>query len=979
MARTTPTVRQDTLTWHEGEHVVSLVVETPAWFAWLEQATTFSFKAEHGGGFTARKERFQRGGCYWKAYRKCGGKLRTAYLGKSAELSLTRLRQVKGLLVSSSTPAPIEDELFLVTRLAAPYAHSSLVPRPRLQQKLDQGLKCALILVSASAGYGKTTLLSQWLLHHRRAAWLSIDQHDNDPLRFWSYVLAALERLSPGVSGAAWPLMQSLQPPPIETMLTLLINQLTKFPEETLLVIDDYHLIEEPLIHTTVTFFLDHLPAHIHLVLSSRVDPPLPLARLRACGKLTEIRTSDLSFTLPEANAFLIRSMQLPLSSEEVASIATQMEGWIAGMQLVAISLQAPDGLPSSPMAFAKEDRYVVDYLFEEVFKRQTTSVQAFLLKTSVLESLSGPLCDEVMGERGSQEMLELLERTNLFLLTLDNCRQWYRYHPFFATFLQKLLKQRYPELSLELHCRAGRWYEQRGQIEEAVAQGLAGQNWGHVASLLEPISSRMIARGQHVTLKRWLEQLPGEALGKHPHLFVNYAYTLLHVGRLDACAALLEPLEAACRGRDEQALLGELFVLRTALAQSEGEASVILELARQAHSRLKHGDIHQRIIVTLAQGTAYALAGQVSQAYQCFHTACSQSKASDDHIGTLQACRLLGSVEVMKGNLHGAASIYRDAIRLASEPPLWMEADAHLQLAGVYYAWNELEKAVCHIRRCMELSQQSSSGRYCSYASLLLARVLAARGEMQQALRMLEIASEQAPGVGRQVIGRLVEIGRVRLWLRQGRIMDAAEWAYTKGGITDKPLYERLCEYFMLVRVSITRYKSQQALQLLRSLQRLLEQGEGVGDMVEFLVLKALAHAVQGEVAQALDALERSLLLAEPGGYVRVFLDEGAPMLALLRLAASHNRQTPYRQGLLEAAEMELSTHPHFPQAPRLSSREQQILRLLAEGASNQDVAQKLVIAENTVKKHVSNIYARIGVASRTQAVAWARQEGLL
>jgi LuxR family transcriptional regulator, maltose regulon positive regulatory protein len=984
MARTMPRIRQDILTYFDGDACLSLVVGTHAWYTWLTHATAFSFQCAHGK-FTARKEHFQRGGWYWKAYRKCGNRLATAYLGKSENLTLECLISAARTLSSTSETSITHTqeaepnayklaltESLLAAKLSIPPVRPSLIQRLHLHEQLQKGMMHSLTLVSAPAGYGKTTLLSQWAIQcPYPVAWMALDQNDNDPLHFWSSLLVALETVHPNLGASVWHLFSSS----MDAMLIALLNSLATRSQEAILILDDYHLIETQQIHDTLSFLLDHLPITLHFVLASRVDPPLPLARFRANDNLTEIRTPDLCFTPAETTAFFADNRDI--SPTEIATVTMRTEGWIAGMQLAVISRQNGQKSAANINLFDGEDRYIADYFMDEVFKHQNRAIQDFLLKTSLLDCLTAPLCDEVTGQNDSQTMLETLESRNLFLVSLDNKRSWYRYHSLFADFLRRLLSRRSPDTLSVLHCRASRWYEDHGFIAEAVEQALSCSDWKRVAQIAEPISERMIAQGQHVTLQRWLQALPATVMQAHPHLSINYIWTLVHTGQIDVCELPLQALELSCREHGNERKRGEILLIRSTLASSNGDSELAHSFAQQAQEHIAEHDVHLQVIFNFVQARAYILVGDVLHAQRHVTNVRTLSEAIGDYVGVIQAIRLLGDIEVLKGELYAATKYYQMGVQLAHGSAFcWIQVTFHLHLANIYREQNMLDLAHYHIQQMLLLCRHVSARRFSAYVYLASAQMLFSQGEMTTIQQMLEAAKDNAPGVGRRDIVRVAEAYCIRVWLRQGHLVGVAQWVEAHAPLPGNPLaYERRIEYLTLVRAFLALKRPEKALHLLRCLLQLAEKGGCIGDTVEMLMLKAFAHYTQGEREHALILLEEALALAEPKGYVHVFLDEGEPLATLLRYAAEHGIRSQYIQMLLAARKEETRPYDAFTRwsatYQSLSEREHEVLLLVAQGCSNQEIALQLIISLNTVKKHVSNIYHKLGVASRTQAIA--------
>src|SRR5947209_7104040 len=625
MTKMTPLVRGDRLIYQQDEHEQVLAVETPAWFAWLATASTFAFTSDNGT-FTARKERAgnQRGGWYWKAYRTQHGKHFSLYLGKTEALTLERLNAVVQALAHTSNrdaggEASVERHVMttirgdppLATKLHVPRPPLQLVRRPHLVERLQEAVERPLTLIAAPAGFGKTTLLSTWLEHTSLpTAWISLEHDDDDLTRFLSYMFTALARVHPGSGTSALALLQAstLSPlPPIETALSVWINELATLPHEIALVLDDYHLITAQPIHRAITYLLDHLPPQLHLIIATRADPPLPLARLRARGHLTEIRAADLRFTAEETAAFLTRALGLELSDQDIATLEARTEGWIAGLQLAALSMQGRKDIPGFLEAFTGSHRYIIDYLVEEVLARQSEPVQTFLLQTAILERLHGSLCEAVMGvmrepdrEASGQAMLEQLEQANLFLVPLDDERRWYRYHQLFAEALRHRLQRKHPTLVPELHRRASAWYEQQGLMRDAVHHALAATDFAQAARLIEQAFNALVRRGEIATLQRWATALPNELVRSTIELAVLQGWILFVSGKHDAALMHLQDIERTFgidpvsdepgeqqampdATESSDAIRGRIAALRASIALTQGDLPRTITLSRLA------------------------------------------------------------------------------------------------------------------------------------------------------------------------------------------------------------------------------------------------------------------------------------------------------------------------------------------------------------------------------------------------------------
>ncbi len=1029
MAKMTPTVQGDRLVYQQDEYEQVLEVETPAWYAWLETTSTFAFTSD-AGSFTARKERAgnQRGGWYWKAYRTQHGKLTSHYLGKSEALTQARLHAVAQALAhplvrpadatataTSRERTPLASHAaelrppnsWLSTKLHVPRPRAQLVQRSHLVRRLQQGVEGALTLVSAPAGFGKTTLLAQWLAESGMpVAWLSLEPEDNEPTRFLSYVIAALQTLDPHLGTTALALLQTPQPAPLETVLIMLTNDLTSREEGNfVLVLDDYHVIEAEPIHRAIAFLLEHLPPQMHLMLATRADPPLPLAGLRARGHLTEVRAAELRFTTEEASTFLHTVMGLSLPPQVIDALESRTEGWIAGLQLAALSLQDRADVSSFLAAFSGSHRFVLDYLSEEVLSRQPAQVQSFLLSTSILERLTGPLCDAVREQEGSQAMLERLERANLFVVSLDDERRWYRYHQLFAEVLRSHLQRGEPALVPELHRRASVWYEQHALVVEAVQHASASADVERVAHLIEQHWLPVISRGNIQTVLSWLKMLPETLMQTRPRLCVVRATVLLVANQLDEVPVRLHEAEqvlqahsADISAEEVQLLHGQITILWQGLAFHSGDLARSVAFAHQALDLVPSTELVWRAGLLIAGAHDYLVSGDVTPASEhLVADVVAQLRALGNPSVLLRGTTLLARLHVLQGQLRQATATYVEAAQIApskEELPFLVSSPAYyFGLGDVLREWNRLDETEDYLTQGMDLVEGTLTVDadlvLLSYTTL--ARLQQARGEYSLALATLSAFTQLAHR--RHFFPPLAAHGaavQAQIELAQGNLAAATRWADASGLSTsdDDLSYLREREYLTLARVRIAQGRDDPASPFLQDalhlLQRLLQDAEAkarMGSALEILVLRALAFYAQDDRTEALSALERVLLLAEAEGYVRLFVDEGAPMLALLRLAREQGIMPAYVTTLLSAFgwQEEASLLRSRSLVEPLTRREREVLQLLAAGASNREIARRLVLSLGTVKKHVSNICGKLDVQSRTQAIARARVLHLL
>ncbi|HAJ37921.1 MAG TPA: LuxR family transcriptional regulator [Chloroflexi bacterium] len=879
----------------------------------------------------------------------------------------------------------------LATKLYIPPPRPNAVNRPRLLARLHAGLHGRLTLVSAPAGFGKTTLVCAWVAQcGRPVAWLSLDAGDNDPTRFLAYLTAALQRVAPELGVGVLAALRSPQPPPLEALLTALVNELAALPTPALLVLDDYHVIEAAPVGDALAFLIEHLPPSLHLAIATREDPPLPLARLRARGQLTEVRAADLRFTVDEAAAFLNQAMGLDLSADAIAALETRTEGWIAGLQLAAISMQGHgDDRAAFIDSFTGSHRFVMDYLVEEVLAQQPVAVQTFLLRTSILERMCAPLCEAVVGEHATngQEMLALLERANLFLVPLDSERRWYRYHHLFGDLLRQRLAASltadHTVSAAMLHRRASQWYEASGFLLDAFQHAVAAHDIDRAAFLVEGNGMPLHFRGAVKPVLDWLTALPTHELDAHPNLWIAYASAQLFTGQLGeiepklrAAEALLPIDPADAETRD---LIGRIASIRATVAVSQHQAETIVTQAQRALAYLRPENLPVRTATTWALGYAYELQGNRPAARRAYTAAVAAAEAIGHFIMHLMSMLGIAHMQEVDNQLHQAAASYRVALKLAGDPPLPAAAGAYLGLAQLHYQWHELSIAEEHARQSLLLARQLENTDRFIASEVMLARLMLARGEVAAAWVQL-VATEQA--AQRPHLLRMapeIAAAQVDVLLRQGRLDAAGELA------------QRYALPFYLARVDLAKGEATAALAQLDALRADAEAKGWQDEVLRATVLQALAHQALGETEPALQRLAEALALAEPGGFIRLFVDEGASMAQLLTRAAARGIMPVYVDKLLAAfaaqsvvghaaggAVLPLAPHPS-PLLEPLSQRELEVLQLIADGLSNHEIGARLHLALDTVKGHNRRIFEKLQVQRRTEAVAKARALGLL
>lgn len=937
----------------------------------------------------------------------------------------------------------------LATKLYIPPQRPNVVLRPRLIAQLNEGLHRKLTLIAAPAGFGKTTLISTWLAACARpVAWLSLDEGERDLTRFLTYLVAALQTIVPTIGAGVLGALESSPPPPQEAILTALLNDIAATPDPFVLVLDDYHLVDARAVDTALAFLLDHLPAQMHLMITTREDPHFPLARLRVRDQLTELRAADLRFTPPEAAAFLSQVMDLHLSAEDVAALERRTEGWIAGLQLAALSMRGRADIGQFVRAFAGDNRYIVDYLVEEVLQRQPERVRNFLLQTSILDRLNGPLCDAVLDERPEMQhdsttpfalrpasrILEELERGNFFVVPLDDQRQWYRYHHLFAEVLATHLRAEQPEQVATLHRRASAWYAENGVPADAIRHALAAKDFARAADLVELAVPAMSQSRQETTLLSWFKALPEPLVRTRPVLSVYYAGTLLLSGQIEGVESRLQDAErwlgaqsgadtampqeallATTRGHptvmDEaelRSLRAGIALYRAASALALGNVANTIQFAQQTLDLAPADDHLRRGAAAGLLGLAYWTDGALAAAYQSY-TECMVRLQQAGHIADTLGCAIaLADIRMTQGRLRDAMSIYAQAMQVATppdRPTLRGAADMHVGMSVLLYEGNDLAASLQHLLASKALGEHlglpQNRYRWC----VAMARIRKAEGDLDGTLDLLDqaahlYASDLFPNV-HPVVAR-----KARVWLAQGRLDEALGWVREQGlSAQDELTYLHEFEHITLARILLaqqTKSSLAEAIGLIERLLRAAEAGERTGSVIEILVLQALTHHMHGEIPAALAALQRALTLAEPEGYVRMFVDEGALMVALLQEALAYGILPGSVEQLLNAfpkadtetwrhgdTEMDrgsvtqVSRSPGLPASQSLieplSDRERDVLRLLRTDLSGPQIAQELIVSLSTIRTHTRNIYAKLGVANRRAAVRRAEELGLL
>lgn len=1043
--------------------------DEPVFSRWLDEHTAFAFLGQ-AGRISVLKEARRGGRGYWYACRTHHRHTGKRYLGSTEKVTLVRLEEVAKALASEPAPIPpvpkpippSSDEqrvALLFSKLSPPRLPLTLVERERLLRELDAALTHPLTLVSASAGSGKTTLLSAWAAASglrppseggvlgaecRRAeqsvAWLSLDALDNDPVRFWASIIMALRGCQPMLGEEALTLLHSPHAPPLATILAILLNEIMQVDQEVIFILDDYHVIEEQAIHHGLLFLLDHLPANLHLVLATRTDPELPLARLRVRGQMVEIRSSDLRFTEAEAASFLVQSMSLPLTEEDVSILSKRTEGWIAGLHLAALSLRKRQDLSSWVSDFEGSHRYLLDYVQQDILAQLPVPLQDFLLQTSILTRMNAAACQAVTTSptrEASQQMLEEVERANLFVVPLDEQRQWYRYHDLFREALLARLQASQPELVPLLHLRAAGFYERASWWREAIAHALAAPDYAYAASLMEQAAPQFWLSGEARTVLNWVLCLPDTVLRGHTRLVLNAALRFLnsihmstetpHASMGTQVERIITRMEELLRRKLELSLSGAEVALigrRLRLLRASIEARAIIKLgdterlrhlAQETEALPSDEEVNWNMIplfftswlTVMLQGEGASLIPRLQIARQVMSEA-------RDPLATIRVMSWLALAYAQAARLHLAQQECLETLALIEQ------IDAHTFLAGslyyclfnISYARNRLEEASDWLQRLQRSAQDWQQVDLLVRGGLCSTQLALARGDIssaEEALHQLEALVEQE---GFAYHTPWVSALRVQWWLAQAKLEQASAWAEQTTFSEDawNPVSRR--EVLLLVRVYLSQQQYARAFETLSRFREHLDRSGDIETTIEFLSLSVVALYQSGKREQAARVAARLLALTEPEGHLRIYLDAGEPMSQMLLTLLSAQQEDgtcaeevsisrPYVERLLAAFEQgerkftqagdasPVTAHkalPHLLQnavqgtlIEPLSRQEQQVLRRLCAGQTYAEMAEALVVSINTIKTQVSSIYRKLGVSRRAEAITVTERLHLL
>ncbi|MHC1781139.1 MAG: LuxR C-terminal-related transcriptional regulator [Anaerolineaceae bacterium] len=900
----------------------------------------------------------------------------------------------------------------LLTKLFIPPNRAAIVARPGLTEHLTAGIRSKLTLISAPAGFGKTTLVSSWLADSWRhpVAWLSLDEEDNDLSRFLAYFIKALQTIVPKIGEGVIVTLQSPQPAGSETLLTTLLNEIAAIPDPLILVLDDYHVIDSEPINQAITFLLDHLPAQMHLIITTREDPSLPLSRYRVRGQLTELRAADLRFTTEETGVFLNQMMNLDLPVENIAALEARTEGWIAGLQLAALSMQGREDTVGFIQAFTGSHRFVLDYLVEEVLQHQSENIRSFLLQTAILDRFCSALCNAVTEREDGKEMLDYIERNNLFLVPLDDQRQWHRYHHLFAEVLQVHLMELQPDLKAALHSRASAWYEHNGLRSDAIRHALAAEDFKRAADLIELAWPATEDKSiQPNAWFGWVKALPEPLIHARPVLNVCYAYALLGRGEIEAAEARLKDAEKWLKPADNstaqlespsvgmvvvdqeqfKSLPAAIAVGRAYIAQAFGNIADTVRFARQA-LEFPDADPFRHSQAAMMLGLTYWASGNLIDADRVFADYTMKLRTAGNIPDAISTNVVLADIRFGLGRLAEAINTIEELLQFVldqGEPISPDTADLHRELSELYLEKNNLETAAQHLKRSMEMGEKAELPVWRYRRCIAQARLHESRGDLDGALALLDEAERlyiRTPLPDSRPISAM----KARIWAAQNKATKALEWAHAQGLSPDDDLcYLREFEHITLARILITQYQNgrmdgsfHMVMRLLDRLLQAAEEGGRMGSVIEILVLQAIAHQVHGSITTALVSLERALTLAEPEGYARIFLDEGRPMEELLKRAGKN------QSSFLEKRAVNLQTLvEHEVRQARgklvepLSERELKVLRLLGTEMNGPEIAHELMVSLSTLRTHTQNIYTKLGVNNRRAAIRRTEELNLL
>jgi LuxR family maltose regulon positive regulatory protein len=895
----------------------------------------------------------------------------------------------------------------LLTKLFIPENRPELVSRSHLVDQLNNGLHRKLTLISAPAGFGKTTVVTNWLHSQEGDAlspfligWLSLDEDDNDPVRFLTYLITALNRI-PGleteIGVGALQMAQASQPPPPQTILTAVINEIAMISNKIVLVIDDYHLIDNQPVHDALVYLLENLPPQLHLVITTREDPPIQISRLRTRGQLNELRAVDLRFSSTETDEFMNQIMGLGLSAKDIAALENRTEGWIAGLQLAAISMQGRSDIPNFIQSFTGSHHFVIDYLVEEVLKHQSEDIRDFLLQTSILDRLTGSLCDAITGQENGQGTLEALERGNLFIIPLDEERHWYRYHHLFGDLLRQRLRQTHKDHLPDLQIKASDWFDRQGRPREAIKHSLAAGDYERAGKLIESVSIDVMEQGGNSTVVRWLSSLPDQVIKDRAYLCVLQAWVLLYSGEIEMAESRLQDAEKALEiqcheddGRNPEIINGLIYTNWAYLTFLRGQHDQTIEYAQKALDELPDNVPLFRAQTGIYLGVAYRYQGQLQEALSIYNEILPIAQQLKGRIA-VQVSQNLGDLLWQMTKLNQAQAILEKALDITEQhvgrPDMTYCGFIYVLLGRILHQRDELTEAAKLIKKGFSLCKDWNLPEITALSCLDLANIYWTLGKHDEARESYQGAINLFSDFS--VWGRkYAEASKAKFELALGNLESVDQWAQSNDISTEGDfLFHRENEYFALLRLLIAQNKFEEAFAFAERLLHISQETGNKRAELESLILLAICNFRDGITDVALEYVEEALRIAEPEDFIRIFVDEGKPMARLLYEILSREISPEYVQKLLAAfpnvePEKELMSKPIVSDSEwiePLSEREIEVLQLIAEGLSRQEVAEKLFLSLNTVKTHARNIYSKLGVNNQMQAVGKARGLGLL
>lgn len=893
----------------------------------------------------------------------------------------------------------------LETKLYIPRPGPDLVQRKHLIDRLNAGVYGKLTLIAAPAGFGKTTVLSKWVSQSKLpVAWISVDQGDNDPIYFINYIIAALQKIETEFGEEVLSSLKTPQRPPIDSIIIHLIQEIENIPEDFVLVLDDYHFIDSEKVHQLIELLIDRMPRQMHLAIATRVDPDLKVARLRVTQQFTEFRASDLCFTLDDAALFFNEVMNLGLSNEEIALLESRTEGWVAGLQLAALSMRSRNDIPEFIKAFAGDDRLVVDYLTEEVLNRQPVNVKNFLLRTSILNRLSEPLCGDITGQKGSQKTLEDLERANLFIVPMDNKRRWYRYHHLFADLLRQKLHQKEPDMVSRLHIKASEWFETNGFKEEAIEHALAAKEFERAANVIEALILARWRGGEQVTLFNWLDQLPDDLKMGKPNLGLYHAQVLFQSGRQESAEKCIDQLEKIyihtpkriqrmstkkSETADDNAITafqGRIAAIRAYMATRRGDIPGIAKYSQEALACLSEEDATWRAIVIISSAIIHELKGDAKASIDAHSEAIAATMKAGNVYFYLIERLWLAIVMKNSGRLPEAMEICRQLLNDVKEKTLAFNAavgNAWGTWGEMLYELNDLDAAYRYASKGVLLLEQGHDVSHLGWRYAGLAEILCSKNNLRDAEEIiLKMDHLMATSVVPPWVLTRIEAVEARVYLRKGNFNSLKKWVDECGLKPDDTLTAlHEPEHIMLARILIAQGRFDDALGLLSRLTAEEAKAGRVLHQIETLVLQAIAFGKKNKAAESMAAAAKALSLAEPGGYIRVFVDEGPPLAEVLEKLLDTTRDIPrtFVKHILPAFKLRKLIETNDGLVEQLSDRELEVLKFIAAGLPNKKIAEELFISMNTVKTHLQNIYGKLNVHSRAKAVIKATELNLL